>query len=63
VKTTVAMEEPVDFLRSFLTSKSCGFSGCFVHVRDSYRHLLNSDSRPATDSQWKLRRIEPPSAA
>lgn len=59
VKTTVGMDEPVGFLENFLTAESCGFSGCFVHVRDSYLHLLNSGERMATESLWKLRRIEP----
>ena len=59
VKTTVGMEEPVGFLERFLTAESCGFSGCFVHVRDSYAHLLNTGERIANDSLWKLRRIEP----
>ena len=59
VKTTVGMEEPVGFLERFLTAESCGFSGCFVHVRDSYGHLLNSGERIPNSSLWKLRRIEP----
>jgi 3-oxoacyl-[acyl-carrier protein] reductase len=59
VKTLATMEEPVGFLEQFLTAESCGFSGCFVHVRDSYAHLLNTGERIATDSLWKLRRIEP----
>ena len=58
IKTTVGMEEPVGFLDHFLTAESCGFSGCFVHVRDSYAHLLNTGERIATESLWKLRRIE-----
>jgi 3-oxoacyl-[acyl-carrier protein] reductase len=59
VKTRVGMEEPVGFIHRFLTAESCAFSGCFVHVRDSYQHLLNGTDRPETDNQWKLRRIEP----
>ena len=58
VRTAAKMEEPVNFLERFLTSDSCGFSGCFVHVRDSYAHLLNTGERIASDSLWKLRRIE-----
>ena len=58
IKTTVSMEEPVGFLDRFLMAESCGFSGCFVHVRDSYVHLLNTGQRIATESLWKLRRIE-----
>ena len=58
VKTTVGMEEPVTFIHRFLTAESCGFSGCFVHVGDSYRHLLNSDEGIQSDALWKLRRME-----
>jgi NAD(P)-dependent dehydrogenase (short-subunit alcohol dehydrogenase family) len=58
VKTTVGMDEPVNFIRGFLTAESCGFSGCFVHVRDSYQHLLNSDRSIQSAALWKLRRIE-----
>ncbi|MEP6538693.1 MAG: SDR family oxidoreductase [Bryobacteraceae bacterium] len=59
VKKTAGMEEPLDFLERFLTADSCGFSGRFVHARDSWAPLLNSGERPASDSLWKLRRIEP----
>ena len=60
VKTRVGIEEPVGFIQRFLTAESCGFSGCFVHVRDSYQHLLNGTDRlVSSDNQWKLRRIEP----
>jgi NAD(P)-dependent dehydrogenase (short-subunit alcohol dehydrogenase family) len=59
VKTTVGMDEPVGFIRGFLTAESCGFSGCFVHVRDSYQYLLNSGEKIPSDARWKLRRIEP----
>jgi NAD(P)-dependent dehydrogenase (short-subunit alcohol dehydrogenase family) len=59
VRTTADMAEPVGFLERFLTAESCGFSGCFVHVRDSYAHLLNTGEHIATSSLWKLRRIEP----
>ena len=58
VKTTVGMEEPVTFIRRFLTAESCGFSGCFVHVRDSYEQLLKSDAVLSSDAVWKLRRTD-----
>ncbi len=59
VRTTVGMDEPVSFLERFLMAESCGFSGCFVHVRDSYAQFLNTGEQLATESMWKLRRIEP----
>ena len=60
VKTTVDIAEPVEFIREFVFSKSCGFSGSFVHVRDSWRDYLNNDRALPDAAQWKLRRIEPP---
>jgi NAD(P)-dependent dehydrogenase (short-subunit alcohol dehydrogenase family) len=58
VRTTVAMEEPVSFVRQFLLAESCAFSGCFVHVRDEWAPLLNSNKELARKDLWKLRRIE-----
>ena len=56
VKTTVAISEPVTFVREFLTCESCGFAGAFVHVRDNWRDFLNGPK--VDDKKWKLRRIE-----
>ena len=56
VKTTVAISEPVTFVREFLTCESCGFAGAFVHVRDNWRDYLNGPK--VDDKKWKLRRIE-----
>ena len=55
VKTTVAMEEPVEFIASFMRAEACGFSGRFVHVRDPWREWLKPESVPG--EQWLLRRI------
>jgi NAD(P)-dependent dehydrogenase (short-subunit alcohol dehydrogenase family) len=58
VSTTVAMEEPVNFVCSFLAASGRGLSGCFVHVRDNSRPFLeNGESLPRRDL-WKLRRVE-----
>ena len=57
VKTTVAIEEPVRFVREFLACGDCGFKGSFVHVRDNWKDYLNTGSR-TSEEKWKLRRIE-----
>ncbi len=57
VKTTADISEPVTFVRAFLSSSSCGFSGCFVHVRDEWKHYLNTD-RVVPPNLWRLRRSE-----
>lgn len=56
VKTTVAMEEPVEFIARFIRAEACGFSGRFVHVRDTWRDWLTPTPMP--DDRWLLRRIE-----
>ncbi len=56
VKTTVAMEEPVEFIASFLRAEACGFSGRFVHVRDAWLEWLKPEALP--DDRCLLRRIE-----
>lgn len=58
VRTTVAMEEPVNFVREFVLAERCAFSGCFVHVRDKWAPLLNSSNELAGKDLWKLRRVE-----
>lgn len=58
VRTTVPMNEPVEFARQFLTSKVCRFSGCFVHVRDDWQKLLTGEHSLAAKDLWKLRRVE-----
>ncbi len=57
VKTTVAMDEPVGFAREFICATSVGFSGSFVHVRDTWAPYLNHDEK-IKDNLWKLRRTE-----
>jgi 3-oxoacyl-[acyl-carrier protein] reductase len=58
VKTTTDISEPTKFARSFLSSTDCSFSGCFVHVRDSWERLLNGGSDVLSPDMWKLRRVE-----
>ncbi|MGD0743825.1 MAG: SDR family oxidoreductase [Verrucomicrobiota bacterium] len=58
IKTTVNMSEPVDFVREFLFSRTCGFKGAFIHVRDNWRDYLNND-RKIDQEAWKLRRTSP----
>jgi NAD(P)-dependent dehydrogenase (short-subunit alcohol dehydrogenase family) len=58
VKTTVAMEEPVTFAREFVNARSVGFSGGFVHVRDTWAEYLNSGKEASKKDLWKLRRVE-----
>ncbi len=58
VRTTVGIEEPTGFAKAFVTSASCAFSGCFVHVRDVWPQYLNNDSQLSGKDLWKLRRIE-----
>lgn len=58
VKTTVDIREPVTFVREFITSDSCGFSGRFVHVRDVWKDYLNNDKNIDNKDFWTLRRID-----
>jgi len=58
VRTTVGIEEPTAFAKAFITSTSCGFSGCFVHVRDTWTKHLNNDQALTQKDLWKLRRVE-----
>ncbi len=58
IKTTVNISEPVSFVREFLFSRTCGFKGAFVHVRDNWRDYLNND-RTIDGEAWKLRRTSP----
>lgn len=57
VKTTADISEPVNFVKSFLEAKTCGFSGSFVHVRNNWSDYLNTEKK-INDSFWKLRRVE-----
>ena len=58
VRTTVGIEEPTGFAMSFLNSSACAFSGCFVHVRDSWGEQLNGADHLERKNLWKLRRVE-----
>jgi NAD(P)-dependent dehydrogenase (short-subunit alcohol dehydrogenase family) len=58
IKTIVNISEPVFFVREFIESRQCNFSGSFVHVRDNWKEYLNSNNQLSHGSIWKLRRIE-----
>jgi NAD(P)-dependent dehydrogenase (short-subunit alcohol dehydrogenase family) len=58
VRTTVGIQEPTRFAREFVTSTQCGFSGCFVHVRDTWPEYLNTGKQLSGKDLWKLRRVE-----
>ncbi len=58
VKTTVDISEPTNFVREFLFSDKCNFSGSFVHVRDEWGKYLNSDLELINEDMFKLRRID-----
>ncbi len=58
VKATTKIEEPVLFVREFINARTCGLSGRFVHVRNSWKEYINSSKTFDDDSMWKLRRVE-----
>jgi len=58
VKTVVGIEEPTRFATEFVAAKSCAFSGCFVHVRDTWPEKLNTAGKLSNKELWKLRRVE-----
>jgi len=58
VRTTVDISEPTGFAREFILSETCSFSGCFVHVRDTWPQWLNRDQPLPGKDLWKLRRVE-----
>lgn len=58
VKTTVGINEAVEFVSQFLKSTHCAFSGRFVHVRDGWKTKLDDKSAVLPPDFWLLRRIE-----
>lgn len=58
VKTTVGIDEAVEFVSRFLKSTHCAFSGRFVHVRDDWKSKLNDKTAILPPDFWLLRRIE-----
>ncbi len=58
VKTTVDIKEPTNFVKEFIFADKCNFSGSFVHVRDEWPKLLNSDNQLSGKDMFKLRRID-----
>lgn len=63
VRTVTDVSEPVECVRTLITSDPRNLSGRFIHVRDEWRRYLNNNQRPESESLWKLRRIEPPPSA
>lgn len=57
VRTLVPIDEPVDFVEAFFSASRCLFSGRYLHVRDAWRELLDSDESLQGDI-WYLRRLE-----
>ena len=55
IKTTVPIEETVDFVLTLLEKDIRNLSGKFIHVRDD---LNNLTKEPINENIWKLRRIE-----
>jgi len=58
VRTTVPINEPIAFVRSFLASEKRDLSGRFVHVRDRWPEILCGETTLDRDDLWKLRRVE-----
>lgn len=58
VRTIVDISEPINFVKEFINSKTCGFSGSLIHVRDNWKNYLNTSFELKNSSMWKLRRIE-----
>jgi NAD(P)-dependent dehydrogenase (short-subunit alcohol dehydrogenase family) len=56
VKTKTAIEEPVEFVRSYLASSSMALNGRYVHVRDEWRAVLEGSCKLSAD-QFFLRRV------
>ena len=56
VKTKTAMEEPVEFVRFYLSSDSMTLNGRYVHVRDEWRAVLEGSYKLSPD-QFFLRRV------
>ncbi|KKP77811.1 MAG: dehydrogenase [candidate division WS6 bacterium GW2011_GWF1_35_23] len=61
-KTTVDIQEPVNFINAFLQSKNQCLNGRFIHVRDNWQKYLLDDNKKFLDEEdenkWLLRRIE-----
>ena len=58
VKTTVDISEPTNFVKEFIFSDKCNFSGSFIHVRDDWGNYLNSNKELSSKDMFKLRRID-----
>ena len=55
IKTTVPIEETVDFVLALLEKDIRNLSGKFIHVRDDINNLTKEQ---INENFWKLRRIE-----
>jgi 3-oxoacyl-[acyl-carrier protein] reductase len=56
VKTKTAIEEPVEFVRYYLSSTAMELNGRYVHVRDEWRAVLEGSLKLSPD-QFFLRRV------
>ena len=61
-KTTVDIQEPINFINAFLQSKNQCLNGRFIHVRDNWQKYLLDNNKKFLDEEdenkWLLRRIE-----
>jgi len=58
VKTTVDIQEPVNFIKEFLKAENCSFNGKFVHVRDDWKKYFMTENTFQQSDVWNLRRIQ-----
>jgi len=58
VKTTVDIQEPVDFIKEFLKAENCSFNGKLVHVRDDWKKYFMTENTFQQSDVWNLRRIQ-----
>lgn len=56
VKTKTAMDEPVEFVTSYVQATTMALNGRYVHVRDEWRAVLEG-SRKLSEDQFFLRRV------
>ena len=58
IKKMVDISQPVEFVKTFIHSKTCSFSGALVHVTNNWKDYLDTSKQFEGESKWKLRRIE-----
>ena len=58
VRTTAPVEAAISFIQTYMSGDSTdSFGPPFIHVRDSWRNVLDG-SLALADDDWKLRRVE-----